>query len=103
MIIICIKFLDSKYIKDRKMQHPSYVFLEFSQSFSPQLAVEARTFLKRLRRTHGLREDQVARFLQQKATMLDSRMLSALAVRVAADPLAKAGRRAPLRKTIGKP
>ena len=35
-------------------------------------------------------EDQVARFLQQKATQLDSRMLSALAVRVAADPLAKA-------------
>jgi len=38
---------------------------------------------------HGDRKDQVARFLQQRASALNSRMLSALAVRVGADPLGK--------------
>ncbi|CAE7635379.1 unnamed protein product [Symbiodinium sp. CCMP2592] len=37
----------------------------------------------------GDRKDQVARFLQQRASTLNSRMLSALAVRVGADPLGK--------------
>lgn len=39
--------------------------------------------------SHGDRKDQVARFLQQRASALNSRMLSALAVRVGADPLGK--------------
>ena len=39
--------------------------------------------------SHSPKQDQVARFLQQRATALNSRMLSALAVRVGADPLAK--------------
>ncbi|CAE7818415.1 unnamed protein product [Symbiodinium sp. CCMP2456] len=39
--------------------------------------------------SHGDRKDQVARFLQQRASALNSRVLSALAVRVGADPLGK--------------
>lgn len=65
-------------------------------SLLQQKAVTTVTALAFLRSEHaetgqrGQRgQDQVARFLQQKATQLDSRMLSALAVRVAADPLAK--------------
>jgi len=61
-------------------------------SLLQQKAVTALAFLRseHAETVRGQRgQDQVARFLQQKATMLDSRMLSALAVRVAADPLAK--------------
>ena len=39
--------------------------------------------------SHSPKQDQVARFLQQQATSLNSRVLSALAVRVGADPLGK--------------
>ena len=39
--------------------------------------------------SHSPKQDQVARFLQQQASSLNSRVLSALAVRVGADPLGK--------------
>lgn len=61
-------------------------------SLLQQKAVTALAFLRSEHAETGRGQrgqDQVARFLQQKATQLDSRMLSALAVRVAADPLAK--------------
>eukprot|EP00435_Cladocopium_sp_Y103_P042105 s200_g11.t1 len=61
-------------------------------SLLQQKAVTALAFLRseHSETARGQRgQDDVARFLQQKATQLDSRMLSALAVRVAADPLAK--------------
>lgn len=61
-------------------------------SLLQQKAVSALAFLRSEHTETGRGQrgqDQVARFLQQKATQLDSRMLSALAVRVAADPLAK--------------
>ncbi|CAK9019422.1 Uncharacterized protein SCF082_LOCUS14501 [Durusdinium trenchii] len=49
------------------------------------------TALAFLRAEHAAHrgQDQVARFLQRKADQLKSRMLSALAVRVSADPLSK--------------
>ena len=48
-------------------------------------------------------QDQVARFLQRKADQLKSRMLSALAVRVSADPLSKARQSWAASGEVGRP